>query len=185
MTAKTRPMTADELLRMPRDGQRYELIRGELTRMAPANAEHGWIAVNVSDSISPYVRSRDLGRVGVETGFIIESNPDTARAPDVSFVSRERVEEVMRLGRQSQFWHGAPDLAVEVISPNDRLAAVERKAEEWIAAGARMVVVANPRNRTVRVYAPDAPAIELGEDGVIEGGDVIPGWSMPVRDVFR
>ncbi len=182
MTTKTRPTTADYLLRMPRDGSRCELIRGVLVSMSDAGSRHGRIAGNIYAPLWAHVRANDLGIAYMETGYLLSTNPDTVRFPDGSFVNRERLE---REGETDGFRRGAPDLAIEVISPTDRLAAVERKAAEWIAAGARMAVVANPRSHSVKVYTPNAPVAELGEDGVIDGGDVVPGWSVPVSGVFR
>ena len=103
------------------------------------------------------------------------------RAPDVAFVRRERVEA---LGRQTGYWPEAPDLAIEVISPNDRYTEVEEKVADWLAAGTRMVVVANPRNRTVRVHRSTTDVVTLTMDDTLDGGDVVPGWRMPLTEIF-
>jgi|SRR5215218_3860766 len=110
-------VTADELLHMPDDGFRYELVQGELRRMAPAGNVHGRVAMNIGISLGNYVKAHDLGTVyAAETGFRLAEDPDTVRAPDVAFVSRPRVEAV---GEAEGFWPEAPDLAVEVASPGD------------------------------------------------------------------
>lgn len=182
MTTKTRPMTADELLRMPDDGFRYELVRGELNRIMPAGNYNGGVAGEIVWPLGMYVRANDLGRVFVaDAGYLLESGPDTVLAPDGSFIRRERLE---LMGRVDGFWSGAPDLAIEVVSPSDRPGEVERKAARYIDAGARMVIVADPRSRTVRIHRPDAEPVELSDEDVIDGADVVPGWRLPVSDVF-
>src|SRR5688572_21746086 len=108
--------TADELFDLPDDGMRHELVRGELRTMPPTGSEHGDEESVFDGSIGPYVRARKLGRVFVgETGFVLETDPDTVRAPDIAFVTRERLAES---GVPRGYYRGAPDLAVEVISPN-------------------------------------------------------------------
>jgi Uma2 family endonuclease len=182
MSATAHLMTAEELGRLPEDGFRYELIRGELKKMAPAGYEYGNVAMELGWRLAQYVRENGLGKVqAAETGFLIASDPDTVRAPDVAFVSRERIEEV---GEPEGFWPGAPDLAVEVVSPGDTYTEVEAKAIEWLEAGARLVIVVEPRCRTATVYRSLAEIAILTEKDVLSGGDVVPGWSMPVAGLF-
>ena len=115
MSSKTQLVTADELLRMPRGRFRYELVEGELRTMSPAGSEHGAIVMNVSVVLGLHVRANDLGVCfGAETGFKLASNPDTVLAPDVAFVNRARIPAG---GLPKKFWSGAPDLAIEVMSP--------------------------------------------------------------------
>src|SRR5690242_11576333 len=117
MAVEPQLMTADQLLRLPRGRQRYELVNGELRTMPPAGFEHGDLSMVAGGLLANFVRAHDLGRVvASETGFLLTSNPDTVRAPDVGFVSRERLVGV---GRVRGYWTGAPDLVIEVISPND------------------------------------------------------------------
>ncbi len=175
-------MTADELLRMPDDGRRYELVRGELRTMTPAGHMHGRVAMRLSWPLAQYVEANELGVVyAAETGFLLARDPDTVRAPDVAFVRRERVEEV---GDAEGCWPGTPDLAVEVIPPSDANAEMESKVAEWFRAGARMVIVVNPGNRTTKVYRCATDVTMLTEDGEIDGADVVPGWRLPVRELF-
>ena len=178
----TKRTTADELLALPSGRFRYELIRGELKKMAPAGGEHGMIAIDIATLLNQHVKKQNLGRVfAAETGFRLATDPDTVRAPDTAFVRRTRVEEA---GRVKGYWPGAPDLAVEVISPNDLYTDVEGKVTEWLEAGTRMVVVVNPRRRTVTVYRSRSDIAVLTEADTLEGGDVVPGWSVLVRDLF-
>lgn len=179
--AHSRLVTADELLHAPDDGLRRELVAGEVFVMAPAGEEHATIAAEILIELGQYVRERQLGRVYTEAGFKIEVDPDTVLAPDVAFVCRERIEEV---GVGQGYRVGAPDLAVEVVSPNDSFGAVEAKVIQWLAAGCRMVVVVNPRKRTATVYRSRSDIVVLTESEEIDGGDVVPGWRLPVREIF-
>ena len=175
-------MTADELLDMPDDGWRYELIRGELVQMPLNGLRNGRIAAQMASSLSGCVDANGLGNVVIAAGYILEFDPNTVRAPDVSFISRERLEEI---GETDRYFPAAPDLAVEVISPNDRYTEVEAKVLEWLDAGTRMVIVVNPRTRTVRVYRSPYDVDDLGMDDEIDGGDVVPGWRLAVSRIFR
>jgi Uma2 family endonuclease len=183
MSTLSQLFTAEDLLRLPDDGFRYELVRGELRKMASAGHRHGRIAINVTLSLGQHVRAHNLGTVyAAETGFKLASDPDHLRAPDVAFVRREQVEAI---GDVEGYWPGAPDLAVEVISPSDTYADVEEKIFDWLDAGVRLVIVVNPRQRVVTVYGSRAEIAVLTEDDTLDGGQVIPGWSMPVREIFR
>ncbi len=167
---------------MPGDGFRYELVRGELRKMSPAGHRHGRIAIRIATPLDTHVTANKLGAVyAAETGFWISSDPDTVRAPDVAFVSQRRLDE---LGDVEGYWPGAPDLVVEVISPSDTYTEVEEKVLEWLEAGARMVVVVNPRKRAVTVYRSLTDIVVLTENDTLDGGDVVPGWTMAVEDIF-
>ncbi len=174
--------TAEELLRMPDDGFSYELVKGELRHMPPAGSEHGAIAMNFGMALGQFVKANALGVVfGAETGFKIASDPDTIRAPDVAFVRRERIP---RGGLPTGYWPGAPDLAVEVISPSDMYTAVEEKVIDWLNAGTRMVLVVNPRTRTVTVHRSHTDVTRLSESDLLSGGDVVPGFTCSVAELF-
>jgi Uma2 family endonuclease len=175
-------MTADELLRMPDDHMRHELVEGELRTMAPAGGEHGIIAGKLFGRILRYVEERGVGFAPIaETGFKIASKPDTVLAPDACFVSWERVPAS---GIPKGYWPGAPDLAAEVISPDDSYREVEEKVLRWLQAGTRLVWVVNPRNRTVTVHRPGAPSERLQVADTLTGEDVLPGFACPVADLF-
>ena len=183
MSTTIQTMTATELSQMPDDGFRCELVRGELRKMAPASFDHGRYAANVACTLIPHVRANELGVVCIaDTGFLISSNPDTVRAPDVAFVSQARVDQI---GKVRSFFPGPPDLAVEVISPGDTYSEVQEKVFDWLEAGTRMVVVVDPRKRAVTVYRSLTEITVLTENEILDGGDVVPGWSMPVRNIFE
>lgn len=171
--------TADELLRAGDIG-RCELVRGEFRRMIPAGGEHGRIAATLTCQLGSHVRSRGLGRIyAAETGFLLARDPDTVRAPDVAFTRAERGPPPPR-----GFVPGAPDLVVEVVSPDDRPGYVREKIAEWLEAGAAAVWVVDPDARTVTAHAPARSPCVLGEADTLDGGDLLPGLALAVRDVF-
>jgi Uma2 family endonuclease len=183
MTTTARLMTAEELLRMPEDGLVHELVRGELRQVAPAGHKHGRIVLNITTPLDQYIRANKLGAVfAAETGFKLAANPDSVRAPDVAFVREERL-----IGAEAVegYWPGPPDLAVEVISPSDIYTQVEEKVIDWLDAGTRMVVVVNPRRRSVTVYRSLTEIKILTESDMLDGLDVVPGWAIPVKDIFE
>jgi Uma2 family endonuclease len=149
--------------------------------MAPPGHEHSRLAFRFGSRLGPYVEEHDLGDVSTDDGFRLASDPDTVRSPDLAFVRSERLPEHDAV---DGFIHGSPDLVVEVISPNDLYTEVDVKVGEWLAGGARLVVVVNPRRRTVAVHRPDRSISVLGIDDVLSGEDVVPGWTLPVRDLF-
>jgi Uma2 family endonuclease len=175
-------MTADELLKISDDGYRYELVKGELRKMAPAGSEHGILIVKLTWRLAQHVERHGLGVVfAAETGFRIESAPDTVRAPDIAFVRQAHIPDT---GIPKGYWQGAPDLAVEVISPSDTYVEVEDKVFDWINAGTSMVWVVNPRRRTVTVQYSLKDFILLTEEDELDGGDVIEGFQCRVSEIF-
>ena len=140
--------------------------------------------MDIGTSLNNHVKANKLGRVfTAETGFLISTDPDTVRAPDAAFVRRERVEEA---GRVTGYWPGAPDLAVEVVSPNDTHAQVTEKALAWLEAGTLMVLVVDPgeARRTVTVYRSADDIRVLTGDDTIDGADVVPRWKLSMAELF-
>jgi Uma2 family endonuclease len=169
-------MSADELLRLPDDGWRHELVRGELRKMSPAGEGHGHVAAEIVASLGPYVKQRRLGRVyAAETGFRISRQPDTVRAPDAAFVRTERVVP------SSKFFEGPPDIAFEVTSPGDTYSEIEEKTLDWLRAGVCAVVIIDPQTKTARIHR-SADVITVAD--AIELDDVIPGWRLPLSELF-
>jgi Uma2 family endonuclease len=178
----TKPVTADELLAMPDDGYRYELVKGELKRMSPAGDEHGRVGMELAIPLGAHVKKNKLGKLYLaETGFLIRTNPDTVRAPDVAFVRIERIKEDTGV---KGYRIGAPDLAVEVVSPGDTVSEVEDKVAEWLEGGARMVWVVSPKLHTVTVYRSLNDIVTLTEKDKLDGADVVPGFQMDVAEIF-
>jgi Uma2 family endonuclease len=182
MTTTARLITAQELLEMPDDGFRYELVKGELKRMAPAGHEHGRVAINFAWPLAQHVAANDLGVVcAAETGFRLSLAPDTVRAPDAAFVSRERLAG---LGKIEGYFPGAPDLAVEVVSPGDTYSEVEEKAIQWLEAGTLAVLVLNPRKRTVTAYRSLSEIVILSDGAILDLDFVVPRFKIAVKDIF-
>lgn len=169
-------MTADELLRLPENGWRYELVRGELRKMSPSGANHGSVAAEIIASLALHVKQHGLGKVyASETGFRIGRSPDTVRAPDAAFVRAERVIDTQR------FFEGPPDAAFEVVSPNDSYSEIEEKTLDWLRAGVRAVVIVDPRTRSARIHRGGSatPVVD-----VIEIENVVPGWTLTLAGIF-
>ncbi|MBM4031130.1 MAG: Uma2 family endonuclease [Planctomycetes bacterium] len=176
-------VTADQLLQMPKDGFRYELVSGELTKTGPAGLEHGIVGGSLHGRLCYYVLENKLGVVpSSDTGFRLASDPDTVLAPDVAFISAERYRAVEN---KEGFFEGAPDLAVEVVSPSDTRSEVADKVSAWLDAGARMVWVVHPARRTVTVYRSAADIETLTERDELDGHDVVPGFRCRVSDLFE
>lgn len=174
--------TADELLHMPDDGMRHELVLGEHRMMPPPGFEHGRVALTVGGLLFTHVRQTGSGVVlAAETGFLLSSNPDTVRAPDAAFISQERADKV---GRTQKYWPGAPDLAVEVVSPSDSFREVQDKALAWLAAGTIVVLVLDPPKRTATVYRGQGVAHVHRAGDTLDLSDAVPGFSVAVAELF-
>ncbi|MGQ9626393.1 MAG: Uma2 family endonuclease [Anaerolineae bacterium] len=175
-------MTGEELLHLPDDGYRYELVKGELIKMAPPGAWHGVLAVRLGISLGQYVQESKLGEVAVEAGYYLARDPDTVRGPDISFVSRERI---LPEGVPKGFWPFAPDLAVEIVSPSDTAEEVMTRVSDYLRAGTRLVWVVQPATKTVTEYRSFSQVRVLTEEDTLEGGEVLPGFACPVAEIFR
>lgn len=174
--------TAEQLAQMPSDGNRYELVEGVLSMMSPAGGRHGRIAGRVFKLLAIHVDDNNLGvTFAAETGFLIATNPDTVRAPDAAFVSQEKMDT---LDDDSGFLPFAPDLAIEVVSPNDAFAAVEKKAFSWLDAGTRVVLIVEPDSENVHVVRSRSEITVLQSGEVIDIDDVISGLRIQIVDIF-
>jgi Uma2 family endonuclease len=181
MAAVAHLITAEELFRTPNLG-RCELILGELFMMAPAGSEHGGIIGNLTILLGTFIKKHKLGKIfGAETGFFIHRNPDTVRAPDVAFVRAERISAKLPKG----FFEGVPDLAVEVLSPDDRPGYVQAKIRDWLDAGCLAVWIVDPTDETVTIYESWQDAVVLHRDGTLFDARVLPGFSVAVSEIFE
>lgn len=176
-------MSSDDLLLLPHDGFRYDLIRGELLRMTPAGGEHGSLINRITIPLGGYIATHDLGEsFAAETGFQLSSEPDTVLAPDFAFVAKGRIPAG---GIPKAFWPGPPDLAIEVVSPNDTVYEVSAKVDEYLRAGTLAVWIVNPKTRSVTEHRPNADPHVWDENDALDGGDVVPGFTLGLGVLFR
>ena len=181
------PMTADEFAARYLDDRahkRTELVRGEVREMTPASGPHGWLGARLLIRIGGWVEAQGLGGCfDGQTGFrlVVPGRPgDTVLSPDLGFVPQARLADVPTRG----FIPFAPDFAVEVVSPDDRPGAIAEKLAEYLAAGTRLVWIVYPAERSVAVHVPDAPPRYARTGETLDGGDVLPGLSLRVADLF-
>lgn len=175
-------MTAEDLLRLNVSDARAELVRGVLMVREPAGYRHGDVAVRLTVAIANHVYAHALGRVfAAETGFMLSRHPDTVRAPDIAFVATGRLPVPAPRG----FAELAPDLAVDVLSPDDRPGEVSRKIADWLEAGARLVWIIDPMQRGARVCRADGTVAFLAEPDALRGEDVLPDFTCELTVLFR
>lgn len=181
-TVSSSHMTAEAFFALPDAGVRYELVAGRLEEVGAASPRSSAVAANVLIDLGSFVRRARLGVVGgADWGARLFADPDTVRAGDVCFVRSERLPE----GRVPvRFQEGAPDLIVEVLSPSDRFRAVSRKVREFLAAGALLVWVLDPEERSAVVFRADGSVSEFGEDDVLDGEDVVPGYQLALASIW-
>jgi Uma2 family endonuclease len=174
-------MTADELLRTHLPDKHVELVRGVLVVREPAGFRHGAVSATLTKLLAQHVDTKCLGRVlAAETGFQVAADPDTVRAPDVAFISRERLPDPEPLGYPAL----APDLVVEVLSPGDRPGETLAKVGDWLNAGSRLVWVVDPGRRVARVYRQDGSETLITERAVLNGEDVVPGFACSLASIL-
>lgn len=172
-------MTAAELLALPRGVKRYELIRGALVEY-PLNGNLAAAAISqIAFAIGNYARSRDYGRAVIGCGYWLERNPDTVRAAAVTWVAPGRIPKGL-----PGYPELAPDLAVEVKSCGVSHPEIAAKARMWLCYGSQQVWVADPPTAAIYVYRPNAAPVILGADDLLGGGELLPGFSVAVRDLF-
>jgi len=175
-------LTADDLLRLPSGGDRYELVRGELRTLVPAGYEHSNVGSELLMLLRQFAKTNSLGGVfGPDLGYILSQNPDIVRCPDVSFIRQQRQPEA----RLSKFFPGAPDLAVEVLSPSDTVDEVEEKLANYFAAGTHTVWVVKPRTQSIDVWTAGKLTLSLQPDDPLTHPQLLPGFECRVRSIFQ
>ncbi len=179
MTTRERLYTVEDLEKLPDDDKRYELDQGVLIEMPPPKREHGLVFAELLALIHNHVRANDLGQVVGETGYQLSENPDTVRAPDIAFTAKARVTP-----RTGEYDRTAPDLAVEIASPGNTADELNQKVVQYFEAGVRQVWVLYPRTRLIYVYTSARRVTILGEEDTLSSGDVLPGFTVTVRDIF-
>jgi Uma2 family endonuclease len=181
--AATTLMTAEDLYQMQSDEYRYDLIRGELRRMSPAGFRHGKIGMRIGGPVEQFVNERALGDVvGAETGFRLDRDPAVVLGPDLAFVRAGRIPDD---ADQDRYLNLAPDLVLEVVSPGDSFDEVMEKVDLYVEYGVPLVWLAHPKRRVVMVFANSQAPITLTEQDTLDGGDVLPGFQLPIAEIFR
>ncbi len=179
ITTQTHLMTVEEFMNLDDDDRyRHELIKGELLTMPSPKPLHGRVVANLVILLGIHVKANRLGDVHAESGYHLERDPDTVLGPDVSFISAERVDRT-----DEHYYDGPPDLAIEVVSPGDRKAYVERKLTLYIESGTRSVWIVNPRRRTVEVVSSLNDRKTLHEDDELVD-PTVPGFRVQVSEIF-
>jgi Uma2 family endonuclease len=198
-----RRMTFDDLMATPEDGHRFELVRGEIVRTPPPKGDHGDIEAALVGAIGYYLHERALGKGWRESGgrgarnglvgrlisggtgirFSTPTDSDQTRGIDVGYLS---TEQVARLGVSSgaEYISEVPALVAEVISPSESSEYVEKKVSDLLAGGALLVWLLYPKPRTARICLPDGSTRLVGPEGMLQGGDVLPGFSVALVSLF-
>jgi len=181
--ARTAYVTAEDLPYLAPEEGLAELVAGQIVREPAPGEEHGWVAGSLLVLLGQFVRKHRLGRIyAAETGFVLARDPDTVRAPDAALVSAERLATAARRG---PYFEGAPDLAVEVLSPGNAPAVMAAKVRDFLAAGARAVWVVDSSRREVIVHRPSRAPETLSRTDTLDGGSAVPGFRLPVREIFE
>ena len=183
MTTQKTLLTADEfyLFCCENDG-RYELVKGEVIELSPVNYMHGMSSGRIYHYMFSYLLENPIGDLFIDTGYLLEQDPDTVRGPDVAFLTRERLA-----GRDINapgFQPGPPDIAIEVISPSNRPGEMRRKLREYFDSGAQRVWYVYPDSRSVAVHFPDGSVRHYAESDTLEDPELLPGFALPVRAIF-
>ena len=178
----TKPLIADDLLRLYSEGVRGELIQGEFRATMSTGVTHGKVVINMAGELRSFIRPRRLGSLmGSDTGVLLERDPDTVREPDIAYISADRMPIGAEVPGYSEV---IPDLVIEVAAPGDSPQQVEEKARMWLSYGVRLAWILHPSTRTVNVYPEDGTRFTLAEDDILNSGDVLPGFSWEVSDIF-
>ncbi|MBA2595366.1 MAG: Uma2 family endonuclease [Chloroflexia bacterium] len=180
--ATTRLYTIENVEQSPPEGE-WELIDGELVLMTPAGLESSSLGLRIGRIVGNFVDAHDLGMMtGADGGYVLFPDRQTLRAPDVGFIQKDRIPPVEELSR---FPRLAPDLAIEVLSPSDKMVDALSKVTMYLQAGVRIVWLIDPETMSITVFRPDAALAVLKEGDTLDGGDVLPGFSVPVAEIFE
>jgi len=176
------PITLGNFEELPEeDGYKLELVRGFVVREPRPMPLHGRIAARLTRFLDEHVDASECGVVLVEVDFLLTEQPPTVRAPDIAFVSTGRLP---REPYAPAYWRFAPDLAVEILSPANRAAEMQHKVLEYLDAGSRLVWVIDPERRTAVSHGSRTDARPLGLDEALSGGEVLPGFHLPLAQLF-
>lgn len=174
-------MTVEEFMQLPNDGKKYELVRGELVEVCRPIYVHGKLQTRIAGKLDNFVDEHDLGEVFTESGVITNRDPDSLRGPDVGFISKTRLQGL----DLSKFVPIAPDLVIEIVSDSDKPSLIDEKINEYLAAGTRLVWVIYPASKRIAIYDDDGHYKGLDINGVLDGGEVVPGFTLTLHDLFK
>jgi Uma2 family endonuclease len=181
-TTSTALMTAEELMQLPDDDLRHELINGELITMPLPKLPHGRAATHLGVPLAQFVLDNDLGEVYIgDIGYQVTWNPDTVLAPDVTFVSKQRLEEA---GDIEGYGQGPPDLAVEVYSPEYRPGKVSKRISRLLSCGTKQVWIVDLKHSTVAVYRSESDITTFSGSDYLEAPDLFPGLRISLDRIF-
>lgn len=178
--ATTTLITAEDLEQMP-ESERFELIRGVPIYVSPPGVRHGWLQIKLGGLLFAFVESHDLGEVYGEVGILLEENPDTVLAPDLTFVGKDRLTPE---APEAGYLRHAPDLAVDILSPSDRTSQSLERVMTYLGAGVAVVWVIDPQRKHVMIWQADHRVKDLQPGDILDGGDILPGFQVPVADLF-
>ena len=175
-------LTAQEYWLLPENGMQRALVRGEVYETMPPGGRHGLIAAILSMLLRLWAKNGPHGCVGVESGFLLKRAPDTVRGPDVFYIRADRIPSA---GIPEGFWMIAPDLAVEVVSPNETAEDVREKVRDYLAAGTPLVWVIYPRTQEVVAHTLDGLARTYSRDHTLDAPTILPGFTCDVKALFE
>ena len=176
MTPKTL-LSVEEFAALPDDGMKHELNEGELIVVPPPKPRHGDCQARLTAALVEFVNSRGVGSVFTESGYRL--TPHTVRGPDVSFVRASRLQD------PDEYFDGAPDLAVEIVSPGDDASDLREKIKQYLDAGMSVVWVVYPRSRQIEIHTPDKTIRRLGVEDMLEAPELLPGFQLSVRTILQ
>ncbi len=179
-TIMTAPITLEEFASLARGTEQHELSAGELITMPPPKAFRSMIASLLLEVLQSYLRKQGKARAFAEAGYVLSRGPLTIRQPDVSVLSKARIESTDREG----YFEGAPELAVEVVSPTDSAEDLQVKVDQYLQAGARQVWILYPKTKCIYVFRAGEQVAVLDASQTLEGGDLLPGFAVAVADLF-
>ena len=178
-TVTSPPITQEDFARLPRDGFRHEVNAGELITLPTPKSRHSLIALFVLEELQGYLKQNSIGRALPEAGYVFSEEPLTIRQPDVSVLSKDRIRET----DPDSYFKGAPDLAVEIVSPSNSAEDLEIKVKQYLQAGAKQVWVLYPKTQNIHVFSANVTTV-LGRTQLLTGADLLPGFSVKVADLF-
>lgn len=175
-----RRWTDNELMSLPKDGNKYELVDGDLL-VSPVGNTHSEICIRLSSTLHFFVRRKKLGHV-YDSSMGFRLSPKILLSPDVSFVSNERFEQIMVA--PEKFLYGAPDLAVEVLSPGDDLKIIEGKLDKYFEHGTKLAWIVYPKRASLTIHQPDSVVKLARPAGVVSGGDILRGFKCRLSEIL-